>query len=124
MPLASDQVQLVQAMATTLDRAASQQQGQARPEIAHFDWPIHTNQQLDLGEEAARATVAGFIGRKLEQRACRGLVMLGAACASRVPLDQLHCAHTVMTVSTAQMLEYPQLKQQAWRDLRPFANRE
>ena len=121
MPLAREQVQLVQAMAQTLTRVDMPSTARVAPEIAQFDWPIHTNQQLDLGEEAARASVAGFVGRKLEQQRCQGLVLLGQMCASRVPLEQLDCARTVITVSSAQMLQNPQLKRQAWRDLLPFA---
>jgi len=121
MPLAREQVQLVQAMAQTLTRVDMPATGSVAPELARFDWPIHTNQQLDLGEEAARASVAGFVARKLEQQRCQGLVLLGDMCASRVPLEQLDCARTVSTVSSAQMLHNPQLKKQAWRDLLPFA---
>jgi hypothetical protein len=121
MPLAREQVQLVQAMAQTLAGVDTPSSGSAGPEIAQFDWPIHTNQQLDLGEEAALASVAGFVGRKLEQQRCRGLVLLGDKCAGRVPLAQLDCARAVSTLSTAQMLQNPQLKKQAWRDLLPFA---
>jgi len=121
MPLAREQVQLVQAMAQTLTRIDMPSTASVAPEVAQFDWPIHTNQQLDLGEEAARASVAGFVGRKLEQQRCQGLVLLGQMCASRVPLEQLDCARTVITVSSAQMLQNPQLKKQAWRDLLPFA---
>jgi hypothetical protein len=121
MPLAREQVQLVQAMAQTLAGVDMPSSAVAGPEIAQFDWPIHTNQQLDLGEEAALASVAGFVGRKLEQQRCRGLVLLGDKCAGRVPLAQLDCARAVSTVSSAQMLQNPQLKKQAWRDLLPFA---
>ena len=121
MPLAREQVQLVQAMAQTLAGVDMPSSAVAGPEIAQFDWPIHTNQQLDLGEEAALASVAGFVGRKLEQQHCRGLVLLGEKCASRVPLAQLDCARAVSTLSSAQMLQNPQLKKQAWRDLLPFA---
>jgi len=130
MPLAREQVQLVQAMAQALgvmaadtDKAAPEadlpgaaRPGAARPEVTQFDWPIHTNQQLDIGEEAARASVAGFIGRKLEQRQCRGLVLLGQPCRARVPLDQLEVL-TVHTASSAELLADPRLKKQAWRDL-------
>lgn len=121
MPLATEQVQLVQAMAQALCVAGNTQQEKMRPEVAHFDWPIHTNAQLDLGEEAARASVAGFIGRKLEQQQCRGLVLLGETCKARVQLEQLDCALVATTLSSAEMLDNPLLKKQAWRDLLPFA---
>ena len=121
MPLATDQVQLVQAMAQALNVAGKASPGKKRPEVAQFDWPIHTNQQLDLGEKAAQASVAGFIGRKLEQQQCRGLVLLGEACKARVPLEQLGSPLVVTTISSAAMVDNPLLKKQAWRDLLPFA---
>jgi hypothetical protein len=123
MPLATEQVQLVAAMAQALGVASKTQPGKKRPEVAHFGWPIHTNRQLDLGEDAARASVAGFIGRKLEQQQCRGLVLLGEACKARVQLEQLDCPLVVTAASSAEMLDNPLLKKQAWRDLLPFANR-
>jgi hypothetical protein len=123
MPLATEQVQLVVAMAQALGVASKTQPGNKRPEVAHFGWPIHTNRQLDLGEDAARASVAGFIGRKLEQQQCRGLVLLGEACKARVQLEQLDCPLVVTAASSAEMLDNPLLKKQAWRDLLPFAKR-
>ena len=131
MPLAREQVQLVQAMAHALceaaDHADKARPGQtgpaaARPEVTQFDWPIHTNQQLDIGEEAARASVAGFIGRKLEQRQCRGLVLLGQSCKARVPVEQLEVP-TVTTAGSAELLADARLKKQAWRDLLSLVNR-
>ena len=140
-PLATEQVQLVKAMAHALsevadhaDKAASGQErsGQARssgarpsgarPEVTQFDWPIHTNQQLDIGEEAARASIAGFIGRKLEQHQCRGLVLLGQSCKARVPMEQLEVL-TVSTAGSAELLVDGRLKKQAWRDLLPLVKR-
>jgi hypothetical protein len=53
--LMRDQVLLVQAIARALGW------GDARPEVAPlFNWPMHNNQQLDLGEEAAKA--GGYCG--------------------------------------------------------------
>ena len=145
MPLARDQVQLVQAMAYALagvggvegqaatgaaDVGVAQpsvaqpfaaQPFAAQPDVTHFRWPIHTNQQLDLGEEAARASVAGFVGRRLEQQQCRGLVLLGQACKARVPLEHLGVS-SVGTYSSAEILANPQLKLQVWRDLLPLAS--
>ena len=130
MPLTTEQVRLVQAMAGALKLVQGESQGQgesiaastARPEVAQFDWPIHTNHQLDLGEEAAQAGVAGFVGRKLEQYGCRGLVLLGQGCALRVPVGELN-KHTVSTASSAEILARPTLKAQVWRDLRPLAGK-
>lgn len=110
--LLRDQVLLVQAMAQALGW------GGGKPEISQFKWPIHTNRQLDLGEDAARASLGGFILRKFDQEQCQGLVLLGAACQRWVPLDSLAgVKHRVCAVGTAEMLHNPLLKKQAWRDL-------
>ena len=122
-PLLAQQVQLVQAMAQALERlvpprqSAGARPGEAQPAVTRFQWPLHNNRQLDLGEEAARASVAGFVARKLEQHNGRGLVLLGRACAARIALDQLRDVPVVQTLSSAELLQTPALKQQAWRDL-------
>lgn len=135
LPLTSEQVQLVQSMAQALlvklalrdaarspgaARESAARPGAARPDIMQFDWPIHSNRQLDQGEEAARAGVAGFLVRRLEQHGCRGLVMLGQTGAARVAVEQLGVT-AVCTASSADMLAMPALKRQAWRDLLPLA---
>jgi hypothetical protein len=124
--LATQQVQLVQAMAHALGRTdidqGRREPGPERPEVTQFNWPIHTNRQLDIGPEAARSSVAGFIQRKLDQRACHGLVLLGEACATRVPVDQFSGLRLCCTASTASMLRDPQLKRQVWRDLQTLAS--
>lgn len=113
-PLSAEQVQLVQGMARALGA------GDEKPQVSRFDWPIHNNQQLDLGEGAASEALAGFIGRRLEQQACQGVVLLGRQCRRRVPLDRLGAAIVVTTVSTAEMLVDPRRKREAWRDLQPL----
>jgi hypothetical protein len=117
MPLTTEQVQLVQAMASALraDRAPRD----TRPDVMQFDWPIHSNRQLDQGEAAARAGVAGFLARRLEQHRSRGLVLLGQTGAARVPIPELGVV-TVCISSTADMLADPALKRQAWCDLLPL----
>ena len=119
-PLAREQLQLVQAMAHALGRihpraneAELARPIAARPEYAQFDWPIHTNAQLDLGMEAARSSVAGFIQRKLDQYNCIGLVLLGQACEAKVPVDQIQCDLLMRTLSSAEMLADSRLKKQA-----------
>lgn len=132
MPLTTEQVQLVQAMAHALlnqralrDPGRSPMQspaagpGPVRPEVMQFDWPIHSNRQLDQGEEAAQAGVLGFITRRLEQHRCRGLVLLGQPCAARVPTLDLGVT-AVCTASSADILANPVLKRQVWRDLQPL----
>ena len=116
-PLAKEQVQLIHAMA----RAVSGEVG--RPDVTQFDWPTHQNHQLDLGQEAARAGVAGFLQRQIEQRKCRGLVLLGKACEARVPLAKLGAINAVVTESTLAMLREPARKRQVWQDLQPLVLR-
>jgi hypothetical protein len=127
MPLTMEQVQLVQSMAQALlvlgrvtgtDAVTTL----ARPDVAQFDWPIHTNRQLDLGAQAALASVAGFVGRRLEQHRCRGLVLLGQSCALRVPLQEISIL-TVRTASSAEILAQPALKRTVWRDLSPLVRK-
>jgi len=135
-PLAREQLQLVQAMAhalgrihpraneAELTRPIAARPIAARPEYAQFDWPIHTNAQLDLGIEAARSSVAGFIQRKLDQYHCIGLVLLGQACEAKVPVDQIQCDLLMRTLSSAEMLADSRLKKQAWIQLRQSAGRQ
>ncbi len=119
-PLAREQVQLAQAMARALNGGSTQ----GKPEIAQFDWPMHNNHQLGLGKEAARASVSGFLQRQIDQRQCRGLVLLGATAAAHVPLDQLQVGRHVVTESTQAMLENPGLKRQVWQDLQSLLKRD
>ncbi len=130
MPLTTEQVHLVQSMAQALalhreprvETGTSGTRPAAPPlDVAQFDWPIHTNHQLDLGVEAARASVAGFVGRRLEQHGCRGLVLLGQPCAMRVPLQEIKIV-TVSTASSAEILARPALKRTVWRDLLPLVS--
>jgi hypothetical protein len=141
--LAGEQLQLVQAMAHALGRIhpranetesarpiaarpsaarpIAARPNAARPEYAQFDWPIHNNAQLDLGMEAARSSVAGFIQRKLDQYNCIGLVLLGQACEAIVPVEQIDCELLLRTLSSAEMLADSRLKKQAWAQLRQSA---
>mgnify|MGYP006952866846 CR=1 FL=1 len=125
-PLTTDQVRLVQSMAQALLLCHQSPGGEVKPavqpEVAQFDWPIHTNHQLDLGEEAARASVVGFVDRRLGQHGCRGLVLLGQACVQRVPRQQISIV-TVDTMSSAEILAQPALKRQVWRDLLPLVRK-
>ncbi|MEH6610442.1 MAG: hypothetical protein V7696_13830 [Halioglobus sp.] len=111
VPLATEQVQLISAMARALNLNAE------KPMVAQFDWPIHTNQQLDLGPEAAISSLAGFVQRKVVEFNAGRVVVLGDACQQRLPNaldDSLQC---VTTISTRRMLSEPVSKKQAWRDL-------
>ncbi len=120
--LAAEQLQLLQAMAWALASAAGAADGEralpSRPEVQYFNWPLNNSRQLDQGEDAARSGVAGFIRRRLELSECHGLVMLGEACATRVPLALVDCARVVSVASTTSMLADPLRKKQVWRELR------
>lgn len=137
MPLATDQVWLIKAMTKAMNIVEARQnpekfaqlqvdnapQDTVRPDIAEFKWPIHNNQQLDQSIEAARASVGGFVQRKLQQHQCRGVVLLGKACEEWVPKEQFDVP-VATTVSSNAILGQPKLKQQAWKDLRTLlANR-
>jgi hypothetical protein len=119
-PLATEQVQLVQAMARALARVVDPDgaaAADARPDVAMFKWPMHNNRQLDLGVEAARSGVAAFIGRRLEEQRCRGLVLLGATSRRWVPLEQFSLPSLATSAGTLEMLTDPLLKKQVWADL-------
>ncbi len=116
LPLAREQVHLIVAMARALSLSAGNT-AEISCEVSQFDWPIHNNAQLDQGEGAARAAVAGFVGRKLEQSACRGMVLLGEGCPGRVDLGmfpELACARVPGTLA---MISDPRQKKQAWAAL-------
>jgi hypothetical protein len=125
MPLAREQVQLVQAMANALQRmmkGASADAGTPKPDVAQFDWPMHNNRQLDLGPTAAGAALRGFLGRKLGGKGL-GLVLMGEPAADRVPVRELGCEYVVLRHSSADLLADPRLKEQAWSDLKAFLGR-
>lgn len=126
MPLSSDQVWLVQSMARALDvqvGPCTQEPKGARPDVAQFDWPIHTNAQLELGEEAARAGVEGFVGRKLERHRCRGVILMGPACEKWVNTSQLPVPG-VSIASTADVLSDSSLKRVVWRSLQALVEQQ
>ena len=114
MPLAQEQLQLVVAMATAMTGSA------VKPVVAQFDWPMHNNQQLDLGPDAAMTSLGSFIERQLADSDCAGVVLLGAAAGRRLP-SRLSCPHRLEIPGTREMLENPRLKRQAWACLMPHA---
>ncbi len=112
IPLAREQVQLVAAMARAA-ASPSLETGQG-PEVAQFNWPIHNNAQLDQGREAARAALAGFIQRRVDQFQCRAVIILGEACAARIPEDNVLALPRCQLPATLDMLRDPRLKKRAW----------
>lgn len=116
-PLAREQVQLIRGMA----RAVHGEVG--NPSIAQLDWPIHNNPQLDQGEEAAKAGVAAFLLRHIDEQKCRALVVMGANSSALVPSAPLGDINRLETLSTVEMLENPHCKKQVWADLQPIVLR-
>ena len=115
--LATDQLALVAAMARALaPRGAS---GLERPEVVRFDWPMHNNKQLDIGEEAARSSLGAFLERRLRDASCTGLVLLGEEAGRWLAAESLPVP-AVRTVATLDMLRDPALKRRAWRELSPL----
>lgn len=117
IPLTTEQVQLVAAMAAAISPGTA---GQA-PEVTHFNWPMHDNDQLDQGPEAARAALQGFVSRKLEQYRCRAVVLMGAAAADRYPVQALVELDSCQLPATLAMLQEPALKKEAWAVLQGIA---
>ena len=115
--LASEQVQLITAIGRALGLP------QAQPAVAQFDWPIHTNQQFDLGPDAAASGLQGFVQRQLTDFDIKAVVLLGDECKTRLTAQQLNAERLLTTVSTRNMLERCELKRQAWQDLGPYASK-
>lgn len=87
------------------------------PRWLQFDWPIHTNAQLGLDEQAARQMLEGYLGRQWTQFASQRLVILGDKTRRRLSDMQLP-ENVVFTQSAWDMLSNPALKPMAWRELR------
>ncbi len=120
VPLAREQLALVHAMARAMGAAAVTDP--ERPaEVTQFTWPMHDNAQFDQGEAAARAALGSFLGRKLEQHRCRGIIALGDSCARRIPLRQLPSLAHATLPATLDMLSNPRLKKDAWNVLASLA---
>lgn len=123
-PLASEQVQLVQAVAHALAFRGGVDgrigpPGTSAPQVSTFRWPLHSNRQLDSGLDAARASLAAFLGRRIDELGCAGIVLLGEECAHWVETSRLQVP-VVTTPGSAQMLRDPDLKRSAWRALQPL----
>lgn len=120
MPLAAEQVSLIRSMAHAV--ALAQGGGSAveqTPLVERFDWPLHQNKQFDQSAEAAQVGLAAFLQRRLQQRVCSGLVLLGDDAARWVDPAGLQLT-VVQTLATTHMLRDPSCKAQVWRDLAPL----
>jgi hypothetical protein len=109
----AEQLQLIRAMAFahTMRRGGERE---AAPLATRFDWPLHTNRQLDLGEEAAAAALTGFVRRQLRDKGCHCLVLLGAHAGQYLLQPELDTVPTVRLPDSAEMIAEPVLKRDAW----------
>lgn len=112
--LAREQVDLVAAMAAALEHP---QTSRERPRIAQFNWPMHSNMQLDLGPEEAQASLLSFSQRQLIETRCSAVVCLGDAAAKRISALALDVP-VLCLPSTRELLAEPQRKRDAWAALR------
>ena len=112
--LATEQLQLVVAIARALEHGAGEA---AEPAVTQFDWPLHDNRQLDLGADEAAAALSSFLGRRLHERACVELMCLGQAAAERVAPLALSCPVRHLPATKA-LLRDPLRKRELWRELR------
>jgi hypothetical protein len=111
--LSADELQLLRALgfARTV-RVGDRREGLPPP--TRFDWPLHNNRQLDLGEQAAAAALTGFVLRQLRDRGCHGLVLLGERAGQHLLQAELDGVRTVRLPACAEMLAEPALKRDAW----------
>ncbi len=127
-PLAREQVWLIQGMARALIVAGSAAEPGAgvaespAPDVALFQWPIHTNDQFDLGPESAQASATSFVARRVQQGRCRGVVCMGADSGSRLVPGQLEVP-VIAVHGTLDILADPSLKPVVWRALAPLLTR-
>ena len=113
--LATEQLQLVVAIARALEHGAGEA---AEPAVTQFDWPLHGNRQLDRGADEAAAALSSFLERRLREQACVELMCLGQAAAARVA--PLALSRPVRRLpATRALLSAPLRKRELWRELRP-----
>ncbi|GEM_PF-655285 len=112
--LATEQLQLVASIARALSHSDERSK---TPLVTQFDWPLHGNEQLDLGADEAAATLTSFLQRQLDDHACVELMCLGPAAAQRVSGLALPCAQRRLP-GTRELLDAPLRKRDLWRELR------
>lgn len=106
--LEREPLQLIRAMAFALQRK------QESPQVIRFDWPLHSNRQLDLSAGAAAAALTGFVVRQVQDRQCRALVLLGQAAGEHLLQPELDGVPIVLLPATEELLANPQRKREAW----------
>jgi hypothetical protein len=103
--------QLIRAMAFALQRESDS------PQVTRFDWPLHSNRQLDLSASAAAAALTGFVRRQVHDRHCRALVLLGQAAGEHLLQPELDAVPIVLLPNTRDLLTQPHRKREAWQAL-------
>ena len=88
------------------------------PVLERFDWPMHHNRQLDQGQATARHGFEGFIRARMERYPVRGVILLGDTEAGWLDPEVFSGLELLTTVSAWRMLKQPELKVEAWRDLK------
>ena len=111
--LAREQLELVTGMARALVHPGTVE----APQVQQFDWPMHNNEHLNLGQDEAAASLQGFLSRQLDEHACVELICLGDGARERTRSLNLPCA-SIALPATRVLLEEPRRKRDAWRDLR------
>lgn len=109
--LGQEPLQLIRAMAFALQRRPDS------PQVTRFDWPLHSNRQLDLSAAAAAAALTGFVLRQVQDRHCRALVLLGQAAGEHLLQPQLDGVPIVLLPATQELLAQPHSKRKAWQAL-------
>jgi hypothetical protein len=110
--LGDDYLPLLQGVCTALGWKAD------APMLERFNWPMHHNRQLDQGQETARHGFEGFIRARLERHPVCGIILLGEPEGGWLAPGLFSGLEVHTTVSAWRMLKHPQLKKDAWRDLK------
>ena len=87
-----------------------------------FNWPLGAGGQLDQGVDAARAAFSGFVSGRLERLQPARTLVLGEWDSQWYEPSLLPAQAQKVSVSAWEMLRRPQLKRQAWSELKPLAN--
>ena len=107
-----DHLHLLQAICLALGLPADS------PVQEHFNWPLGTGGQLEQGVDEARAAFSGFVNGRLERMKPARILVLGEWDAQWFKPDLLPEGAEKITVSAWEMLRQPQLKRQAWNELK------
>ena len=91
------------------------------PVQEQFNWPLGGASQLDQGTDAARAAFSGFLTGRIERFQPARVVLLGAPDSQWFEASLLPADAKTVSVSGWRMLRQPELKRQAWGELKALA---